>query len=81
MFNNLGRLFESLDSDSGGGPLAAGRGSVGSIRSFHLPFIPEECCGEEEPLIPLEDEEGVAEENEETTAIPEFVRVEPDTSK
>jgi hypothetical protein len=54
MFNNLGRLFDSLDTDSGSS-LAVGRGSVGSIRSFQLPFIPEECC-EEEPLIPLEDD-------------------------
>jgi hypothetical protein len=39
----LGRLFDALDS--GDGPLlSAGRGSVGSIRGFRLPFIPDEVA-------------------------------------
>lgn len=44
---DLSRIFAELDNAANGNSsplMSAGRGSIGSLRSFHLPFIPEEVA-------------------------------------
>jgi len=43
---NLSRLFADLDR-ANDPMLGVGRGTAGAMRSFHLPFIPEEVATDE----------------------------------